>query len=784
MTNALMAQVKLMGKVVTIENNPLEYTEVILFSESKVPLINSLTDEKGRFMIEYQKGTYILEIRQFKDVLYTQNIELNVDLDLGILTINTTNVLEDVVISRKKEIIERKVDRLVFNLENTISTAGGDALDVLRITPGVQVQNETISIIGKQGIRVLIDDKMVEMTGADLANFLRSIPADNIKNIEIITTPPAKYDAAGNSGLLHIKLKKALKDSWNFSFGSGYLHRSNEDESAINGTFMYQKNKFSLNASLSYRTGAEDFDYQDYISFKDEFWNTEQELKRHYKRLNGVLGWHYTATPTWLFGGQYIANFNQTSSDRATQSLVSDAIYTLPFNTITGATNSTQDPDFHSINLYNEFKLDTLGRKIIVNLDHFNYSNNDTRPYEGTSIDANPFAIKHFKGINDNTQTTNNFAAKLDIELPTEFANWSTGVKISVSNTENTIAAFNSGLVDHPVTDMPKTRNKFDYDEHVQAIYISGNKKFKNNLEMQIGLRMEATQTKSFDGNLNEGVHNGYAKLFPTVHLSYTATENSTYQLSYNKRLGRPNFAELNPNLTYVTPFQSIEGNPILTPYFTDNFELTYSYKKWESRFFVSLENNAYNQIGLPDNNTSVIRLTYRNMFNIKRYGISELYVFDRFNWWSSYTTFVLHYLTAETFNIPAEGVDGFYSAFFTNNDFVLNKEKTVLFNFNFQCMPVGTYGVNRLDISSSTAFSIQYLILNKDLRITLKANDIFKTDKMRFNSTVDGVFREGDYYFDARYVQLSLNYKLGSTKINVRKRSTGNEEERARTGN
>lgn len=784
LSNVLIAQVKLSGRVVTIENNPVEHTEVILFSEKSIPLINHLTNEKGEFNIFYQKGTYRLEIRQFEEILYTKNIKLTSDFEIGIITVNTSTTLETVVISKKKKLIENKVDRLVFNLENTISATGSDALEALKITPGVMVRNETITIIGKQGIRVLIDDKILELGENDLANFLRSIPSDNIKNIEVITNLPAKYDAGGGNGLINIKLKKSQKEAWNLSLGSAYLHRSKEDEGAITSNFMYNKNKLGINASLNYKTGAEDFEYLDYVSFSDEFWNTKQELNRHYKRINVAFGLQYAATSKWDFGLQYITNLNKTYSDRLTESAVYEYNNVLPFNDITAVTSSIQNPNFHSINLFNEFKIDSLGRKIILNLDHFRFSNNDTRPYEGTSIDRNPSRIQYFKGINDNNQTTNNYSAKVDIELPSKFANWSTGAKISVSNTENTIAAFNSGLVDNPITEMPKTRQNFDYDENVQAIYFSGNKKFKNKLEVQLGLRLEATQTKSFDGNLNQVVNNDYTKLFPTLNLSYAATENSTYRFSYSKRIGRPNFAELNPNLTYVTPFLSVEGNPFLTPYFTDNFELTYSYKKLESKLFFSLENNAYNQIGLPDTNTSVVRLTHRNMFNIKRYGISELYIFDTFSWWNSYNTFVLNYLTSETFNIPAKGVDGFYSAISTNNDFVLNKEKTMLFNFNFQCMPVGTYGINRLDFSSSTALSVQYLLLNKDLRITLKANDIFKTDRTRFNSTVDGVFRDGDYYFDTRYVQLSLNYKFGNKKVNVTKRRTGNEEERSRTGN
>lgn len=782
--NLLTAQVKFSGKVITSEKNPLEHAEVTLFSEKSVPLINHLTNDKGEFSIEYQKGIYRLEISQFKEVLYTKKIELTSDFDAGEIIVNVTNVLETVVISKKKEVVERKVDRLVFNLENTISVAGGDALDALKVTPGLQVRNESITMIGKSSIRVLIDGKMLEVGEEELASILRSIPADNIKNIEVITTPPAKYEASGSSGLININLKKAKRDSWNLSLGSGYLRRSEKGEGAMNSNFMYNKNKLGLTASLNYRDGGESFEYQDNIYFPDQLWMTGQEFKRNYKRVNTILGLQYLATSNWTFGLQYIGNFNNTSGNRDTKSAVYENSANTSFNDIISFTSSSQKPEFNSVNWFNEFKLDSVGKKIVVNLDYFKFSNTDRRPYEGTSVINNPYAVQYFRGINNNNQNTNNFSGKIDVDLPTKSINWSVGGKVSVSNTKNDILAFNSGLVDNPVTDLPLTSNKFDYTERIQATYFSGNKKFANNIEVQFGTRLEATQTKSHDGSLQQTVSNNYTKLFPSINISYSPTEKSTYRFGYSKRIGRPGFTELNPNVTYVNPFLTVEGNPFLKPYFIDNFELIYSYKKLESKLYYSIENNMFNQIGLPDSSTYHVRLTYRNMFNIKRYGISELYVFDKFTWWTSNTMFVLNYLTAETIDIPAKGVDGFYSTFSTNNDFVLNKDKTVLFNFNFEVMPVGTYGVNRLESSSSTSLSLQYLLLNKDLKITLKANDIFKTDRMRFNSTVNGVFRDSDYYFDSRYVQLSLNYKFGNKNVNIGRRETGNMEERARIGN
>lgn len=784
LSNVVFAQIKVSGKVITSENQPLEYAEIVLFSEDSIVLVNSLTNEKGEFNLESQKGIYKLQILQFEEILHTENLELNADFDAGNIVVNTTTILETAVISKKKKLVERKIDRLVFNVENTISAAGGDALDALRMTPGVSVRNENITMVGKQSIRVLVDDKMLELGAADLANFLRSIPSDNIKSIEVFTTPPAKYDAAGGSGLINIQLKKARKDAWNLSLGTGYLHRAEHDEGSLTSNFMYNQNKLSLSASLNYRDGGELHEYQDYMRFPDEFWNTQQEFNRTYKRLNGVFGMQYSATKKWNLGVQYIANLNKTYSYRNANSTVFEHNSDFAFNEISSFSDAHQKPEFNSINLFNEIKLDSLGKKIVMNLDYFNYSNNDVRRYEGTSAIFNPSTIQYFKGLNENVQRTNNYSGKVDVELPTEWANWSVGGKLSISKTANKISAFNSGLVDEMTADLPQITHQFNYDENVQAVYFSGNKKFNNDFEAQIGLRMEATQTKSFDGNLNQTLNNNYTKLFPTVNLSYVPNENSTYRFSYGRRIARPNFSELNPNVTYVTPFLTVEGNQLLRPYFIDNFEFIYSYKKIESRAYYSIESDVFNQIALPDLNTSNIRLIYKNIYNLKRYGISESFTFDKFSWWNSHNMLNVNYTTSETIDVQASGVDGFTSFFTTNNDFILNKSKTFLFNLSFDYYMFGTYGIDKIKPFTSTAFTIQYLLLNKDLKITLRANDIFKTDRYRFSSTLNGVHRNSDYYFDTQSIQLSLNYKLGNRKVNVEKRATGNEDEKARTGN
>ncbi|RKR04558.1 outer membrane receptor protein involved in Fe transport [Flavobacterium sp. 90] len=774
---------KITGKVSDPLNNPIEFTEVVLFSEGSKIVMSDLTDEKGDFVLEAQKGSYKLQISEGNKLLFSKDIEVNDDLDLGNIAIDIVNQLKAVTVSGKKKLVERKVDRVIFNVENSINSSGGDAIDALTVTPGVRVQNDKITIIGKSTLAVMIDDKIVQLTEEDLANYLKSIPSNAIKSIEVFTTPPAKYEAAGNSGLVNIKLKKVKKDSWNALVGSTYIQRKYGDGSVM-GNFNYNKNKLSISSGANFRKGTRYIEQDDYAYFQDGLWYTSSPFKKDYKILNANLNIDYQISSKWNIGTQMMVNKNNIE--------LTDSPYTPVYDYSTNATisylksdgNVKQDPNIKALNLYNEFKIDSTGRKITLNLDYFNYNNNDTKQYNGISIIENPYSKQYYAGTNNNNQDITNLSGKLDLDYSVKWATLSFGGKVSNSKANNIITAFNSGLVNDPVVAFPLSQNQFEYTENIQAIYFSGNKKINSKWEAQFGLRMESTQTKTFAKNLNQETKNNYSKFFPTAYLSYTPTESSTFSLSYSRRIVRPSFYELNPNVYFINPFQTIEGNPFLQPAFVDNLELTYTYKKLESKFYYSYEDNLFFQIPIADPTTNFIRFTNENYINRGKLGVSENYVFDKFKWWTSNNAFDINYATSKSTLSFAEAQEGFNSRISTSNDIILNKDKSLQLNLNYWYSFQGVDGIYKNGAMSSTSVTVQYMLLNKDLKISLKGNDIFRTQKVTGNSVVNGIYQNFKYYYDTQYVQLSVSYKMGNKKIKVAQRETGNEEERSRTGN
>ncbi|WP_235830911.1 carboxypeptidase-like regulatory domain-containing protein [Flavobacterium ustbae] len=245
----LAQSIKLKGKIAN-EKTPLEWADIsILNSEDKI-IDGTSTKADGSFEINLKKGTYKIGVSLvgYKEV--EKNIVLENDLDLGIITLieNTTKLVE-VVVQSKKKTIEQKTDRLVYNLENNVANVGGDALSAINTAPGVVVQNNTINILGKGTSRVMIDGRIIELTGEELNNFLKSISAADIKNIEVISNPPAKYEAEGTGGLINIIMKKGTRDSWKNSTTVSY-DQNKYGIFTLRDNFFYSKTNFVCRQAL------------------------------------------------------------------------------------------------------------------------------------------------------------------------------------------------------------------------------------------------------------------------------------------------------------------------------------------------------------------------------------------------------------------------------------------------------------------------------------------------------------------------------------------------------
>ncbi len=773
---------QLKGKI-TNEKSTLEWADIsILNLEGKI-IDGTTSKQDGTFVINIKKGTYKIAIGLlgFSDYEKEFAIEKNTDLGIIVLKENATN-LGEVVIQSKKKTIEQKTDRLVYNLENNVTTVGGDALSAINTAPGVVVQNNAITILGKGTSRVMIDGRMIELAGEELNNFLKSISASDIKNIEVISNPPAKYDAEGTGGLINIIMKKGVSDSWKNTTTVSY-DQNKFGIVTLRDNFFYNKKKFRFSASVNRKTGYLNATDDLKMYFPDGLSHMYSKTKVKNENLSGKLALDYDLSERTTIGFQYLNDRNNPDfkSDIGIDNY--DAQNQLDNvtlnNSFTDKGSKNQTYNAHLIT-----KLDSLKRKLSVDVDYFNYSSKFNRNFVANNYTPDmTFVDVNQSGQNISNQDIDNWSFKADMEHPFQALNLSYGAKMSFTNSISDVFYYNT-ITETPELD-PNQSNRFKYTENNQAVYVNADKKLNEKWNFQMGLRLENTQTTGFSETMNQETVNNYLKLFPTFYASYKKNENNTFSLNYGKRINRPRFDLLNPFRIYINSNSYSEGNPFLRPSFSDNFEFAHSYKEvLRTSVFVNLVTNGYGVLftSNPETNTQVV--TRENYFKNLNYGIGESYSANFAEWWSSENS--LYFLGAKTEfikNINATPANSLQVDFSTNNTFVLGKTSKLQIDFSYST-PFKS-GLYEMGCTSSFDIGFKQDLFNKTMQIAFLANDIFNTSYLKdFTSVVNGVKQVYNENQSNRFVRLSVVYNFGNKKINVKERAFGNQDEKKRTGN
>ena len=408
-----------------------------------------------------------------------------------------------------------------------------------------------------------------------------------------------------------------------------------------------------------------------------------------------------------------------------------------------------------------------------INLDYFKFKNDDNRIFN---------TINLLSANNTSLQDIQNYSAKIDFEHPLKWINLSYGGKLSFIKTQNNVNYFDTTL-GTPIFD-PTQSNEFNYDENTQAIYLNGTKKLNEKWETQLGFRLENTQTEGVSKTLNQKNTNSYAKLFPTFYLTYTPNEKNSFSINYNKRINRPSYNRLNPFRWYSNPFSYTEGNPFLQPSFSNNLELNYTFNdNWSNSIYYSHTDNGFEQITIVDNTDNIQKTIAQNFFKTTIIGISESYTYNKLKWLSSTFSFDWNYSKSESLiPITNQNLNGSNAYFSTSNDFNLNKNKTLLFNFSYWYNFKGTSDLDKNNAYSQLDASIKYFAFDKKLQISFNANDILSTNRPIYTSFTNNIQIDYKNYYDVRLFRLSLVYKFGNKNINVEKKEVGNQEEKERT--
>ncbi|MFP3833881.1 TonB-dependent receptor domain-containing protein [Chryseobacterium sp. SIMBA_028] len=769
---------------VYVNRRPVNSAEILITDQEQKKYF-TVTGETGEFSIDLPgKKNYTVKAFSEKKLIISKNIYLDGNATEDLYVENKEIEIKSVdLIVKKKKIIQQKADRIIFNIENSIIASGGDVMDAIRLAPRISVQNDDIKITGKGKILVMMDGRPINIQKEDLPSYLKSIKSDEISSIEVITNPPAKYTAEGNSGIINIVTRKSKKDYWNLSLNttaqaaSKFMYKN-----GANYNLNYKD--ITLSSSVNYTGGYNAPVNYSRIEYPDITWIEDNKQTALTDNLSARLSLDYKLNKKITTGIQYIGSF----SSPKVESNIDSKIFGKPIGNEKSLINTSsvdsKNNRFNSLNYHIIYQIDTIGKKISFDFDYFNSKSRSRQNYISKTFDKmSPFPdIPGFEsGKNEGFQNINNYSLNLDVEHPTPWAILNYGTRISFVNTSNDINFYDLST-GNEYLDFNRS-NQFSFREKNQSLYFSMNKELGEKWEFQTGLRMESTQTKGVSETLNQKSEIKYTKLFPTAYVLYKINTNNQLSANYGRRIHRPEFSLLNPFKYTFSPYSTSEGNPYLLPEFTNNIELTYNYKDFmiTSLYYSDLK-DGFEMLTIMNTDTKIQTTTPLNFISNRSYGVNQYFYLKLFPWLNANLNINLFNSQSKSSSpVTLSYLNGWNFETKADLNFILNKKKTFFFGLNTWQV---SKGVNNLDRSSSgyqIDASLKLFLMDKKLQMVCYVNDIFKSNKISYTGFSNNNQTTYRNYEDLRFIRLSVIYNFGNKSIKDVSREVKNSDEKDR---
>lgn len=585
---------------------PVEYATVALVNATTgKPIDGAISDGRGKFTLKnLPEGEFKLQYSfigyQTRDSAPIK-LAKNTDLNMGsVVMAPDVRLLGEVTVTGQRAMIEEKVDRLVYNAEKDLTARGGDASDILRKVPMLSIDLDgNVSLRGSSNIRVLINNKPSTIVAASVADALKQLPADLIKSVEVITSPSAKYDAEGSAGIINIVTKKnTLRGlTLNGDIGGG----TRGSNLGLNGSYRQGKLGLTLGAfgRAMYNRSSSTLDQTTLTSAGTQ--HTVQQASSNDHPLFGTytLGGDYDLKPNEsISAGVRFGTRNFVQQQNQVTDMYLNNLYLSTTNRDVSSRNLSNSVDANLDYLHTYKPQQELS--LSVQMSRANVTNNFTANY----LNGGNEILRRQKNLNDNTNQEMVFQADYQTPLGTRQL-IETGAKVTMrqvdSQSQYLTATGNSELF---VTDLSNTAGSLNYQQGIQAGYLSYTYASRTKYTVKAGARYEHTNIDAYGTTGNRLNIPDYGNLVPSINVSKPLSQNTTLKAGYNRRIQRPGLQQLNPNVNAANPQNISKGNPLLNPELTDNLELSLSttIKKvyLNTSVFARQTNNAITQVRIP----------------------------------------------------------------------------------------------------------------------------------------------------------------------------------------
>ncbi|MES2650582.1 MAG: outer membrane beta-barrel family protein [Bacteroidota bacterium] len=772
----LPSKTVLNGVIVDQNGKGVPFASISLF-ESNTLLQGTISTETGAYQLSHRfesQHIYKLKISSigyemfehsfsYPDTAAIKHIVMTEDRQ----TLKTVNVISD------KPLVERRTDRFIVNVEGSILEVGNNGLEVLQKSPGIWVGNDgSIKIKGNQSVMVMINNVVQRMSESDLAEYLRTLRSEDISKIEIISSPPSEFEAAGSGGIIHIILKKTRKDGLVGSVSGQYRQQQNRPAYGSGISLNYKLKSLYLSGSIS--AGK---DESDYIASTKINYPNQDFYASSTNRYNNNGRLMYRLSAAYDLGKNQSLSIQSVQNENKMNQYFDTNISFLGAQPLTGQARSEwfRRPSLHSTTLNYVLKTDSLGSELKIIGDYV-YS---TRTELNNFRSVYSFSPKNSTYRNNTPNKTNLYSLQTDYtKMFNSTLSFKTGLKFVATKRDNEVLNenFNGGTWQIN----PALSNRFIYDENLSMAYASLEKSW-GKLSAKIGLRAEHTDMKGNSITKNEQFTRDYLGLFPSFFLNQKLNEKSgsALYLSYSRRLQRPGFGDLNPYRLQFDDYLTQLGNPALTPEYTHKVEVgTIFWKSFSADIYYALTVDKIAQLANPVGN--VIEYQTRNFNNSNEYGFSFNAPIKFLKWWTSNSS-VAGYNLSYKLNDYHISQTTFYARSYHMFTFKNLFDLDTGIDYRSPFVRANT----KVSYQLYTDLGISKRLLNKSLMLRFYIADVFNTarekDYTEFEDTRIDFYQKRP----TQSFSLSISYNFSSgKKFNTKKIEQSNDEEKRRIGN
>ncbi|WP_422361902.1 TonB-dependent receptor domain-containing protein [Reichenbachiella sp.] len=789
----LIAQVSLSG-VVKDANAGVSFANVLLLNPQDSSLVKgAVSDAEGAFKLDANSGAYLFRISSigYKDHFSTIQVK-DENHDLGIILLTEdAEQLEEVVVVADKPIFEQRIDRTVINVQSSITASAGSALDILEKSPGVTVDrsNYSLALAGKSGVRVMINGKISRMPLSAAVQMLEGMNADNVESVELITTPPAKYEAEGDAGLINIVLKQTSDVGTNGSFSlfTGY---GGGEKVGGSLNFNHRKKGWNIFGNYSYR-----LDHTDQLNGNDKIILTDAGDENRTSTVshrdpityshNAQLGFDYQLTKNTLVGAG-VTFFDRDWNMDAVNS-VDFMVNENPSYLLTMLNHEVNKSTYFVYNANAEHKLGER-HTLSAEVDYITFDSSNPTDYQQNFQDLDGSnGTSNLPDIRSSKETPlRTLVPRVDYTFQiNENTKLEAGVKGAFNSLDNSVQVI---YVENGATTIdPDLTREVDMTEDILAAYSSISFKATEKLGINLGLRYEHTTTDLDSRTEQNVVNREYGQWFPSVFINKTINDNHSWVLSYSRRVTRPTFNEIAPFVIFMDPTTFWTGNEALLPAITNNFKAEYRWKSTLISAQYSRDEDAIVgfQPRLADNGRTQL-VSAENMNYRDNYSGSITVPITVTDWWEMQYTVTGIYSISETDQLDTPvRVSAFNARFNGSNTFTLPK------NFTFEVSAfMGTpsyFGISKFQSYAIVNFGLEKKLKDDQGSFKLSLTDAFSGRDFKGETLVpeENLNLRRRFRFENQVFNLTYTRSFGNNKLKKRRnKAAASQEEQRRIQN